>query len=294
MSTRRCPRSSPVLPVLLAHPASRGRPWSGNDEHSYGARFVAAQLAAGKLRSVTFASRLLPLAGDGGRRVRAVRVAAELSGPLAGALAGVLRLASPLRPRHRPPRRRRHSLHPGHYAKLPGRWSGGCDCAAPGGWLWLGLALAAVAEPQSWPADRGGSLAVIAASQWRVRRSARAPARAPGWPGWSPGCACLGQLRGPRPLRAVAGPDAAATALSRRRPLSHRPGHGGGRGLRRGYRVHRRPLVVLAGEPGNQVAAVGPAAAAGRRRRMPRLPPGPRRRAGPRSACPRSCSLPSR
>ena len=46
------PKVLAVLPVLFTHPVvpANGR-WSGNDELSYGARFVAAQLAAGKLRA---------------------------------------------------------------------------------------------------------------------------------------------------------------------------------------------------------------------------------------------------
>ena len=57
------PKVLAVLPVLFGHPvvAADGT-WSRNDELGYGAHFVAAQLAAGKLRSVTFASRLVPLA----------------------------------------------------------------------------------------------------------------------------------------------------------------------------------------------------------------------------------------
>jgi len=52
-----------VVPVLFAHPVipADGRR-SGNDEQSYAARFASAQLAAGKLASVTFAARLVPLA----------------------------------------------------------------------------------------------------------------------------------------------------------------------------------------------------------------------------------------
>src|ERR1700690_939948 len=57
------PKVLAVLPVLFADPVvpPNGR-WSGNDEYSYGARFAAAQVAAGKVRGVTFASRLVPLA----------------------------------------------------------------------------------------------------------------------------------------------------------------------------------------------------------------------------------------
>ena len=86
-----------VLPVLFARPVvpANGK-WSGNDERGYGARFVAAQLAAGKLSSVTFASRLVPLAETAGVAFVLFGIAGELSGPAAGTLAGMLWLASPL------------------------------------------------------------------------------------------------------------------------------------------------------------------------------------------------------
>jgi 4-amino-4-deoxy-L-arabinose transferase-like glycosyltransferase len=86
-----------VLPVLFVHPVvpANGH-WSGNDELGYGARFVAAQRAAGKLRSVTFASRLVPLAETALVAFVLFGIAAELAGPVAGALAGALWLASPL------------------------------------------------------------------------------------------------------------------------------------------------------------------------------------------------------
>ena len=55
-----------VVPVLFAHPVvpADGR-WNTNDELSYAARFTSAQLAAGKLASVTFAARLVPLLVSG-------------------------------------------------------------------------------------------------------------------------------------------------------------------------------------------------------------------------------------
>ncbi len=91
------PKLLAALPVLVTHPVvpANGR-WSGNDEESYGARFTAAQLAAGKLRDVTFASRLVPLAETVGVAFVLFAVASELSGPVAGVLAGMLWLASPL------------------------------------------------------------------------------------------------------------------------------------------------------------------------------------------------------
>jgi 4-amino-4-deoxy-L-arabinose transferase-like glycosyltransferase len=163
------PKVLAVLPVLFAHPVvpADGR-WSRNDELGYGARFVAAQLAAGKLRSVTFASRLVPLAETAGVAFVLFGVAGELSGPLAGALAGMLWLASPL------------VLGIGHldgtdvpfalgvtlssWALL--RWLRRRDARAL---AWLGLGLAAAAETQVTgllvvvPA-----LAVVVASEWRT------------------------------------------------------------------------------------------------------------------------------
>lgn len=86
-----------ALPVLLAHPAvpANGQ-WSGNDERSYSALFLQAQVSAGSLRRVTFASRLVPLAEAAGVAFAAYGLAAELFGAAAGAFAGLLWLASPL------------------------------------------------------------------------------------------------------------------------------------------------------------------------------------------------------
>ncbi len=65
-STRCCPRWWRCCPCLFTHPVvpANGR-WDSNDEQSYSAAFVKAQLRAGKLRSVTMASRVHPVArGD--------------------------------------------------------------------------------------------------------------------------------------------------------------------------------------------------------------------------------------
>ena len=172
------PKVLAVLPVLLAHPVvpANGR-WSGNDERGYGARFVVAQLAAGKLRSVTFASRLVPLAETAGVAFVLFGIASELSGPLAGALAGMLWLASPL------------VLGIGHldgtdvpfalgvtlssWALL--RWLRLRDTRAL---VWLGLGLAAAAETQvTGLLVAASALAVVIASEWRSG-VARALARA--------------------------------------------------------------------------------------------------------------------
>jgi Dolichyl-phosphate-mannose-protein mannosyltransferase len=85
------PKVLAALPVLLTHPAvpSNG-PWSGNDEHAYAASFISAQLSAGDLRSVTFTSRLVPLAETVGVAFVLFALALELFGPATGALAGLL------------------------------------------------------------------------------------------------------------------------------------------------------------------------------------------------------------
>jgi hypothetical protein len=90
------PKVLAVLPVLFVHPVIPEDPgWNRNIERTYSARFVAAQVGAGTLRSVTMASRMVPL-------LEAVAVAfvlyalgRELFGAAAGTLAGLLWLLSP-------------------------------------------------------------------------------------------------------------------------------------------------------------------------------------------------------
>jgi hypothetical protein len=91
------PKVLAALPVLLAHPVvpANGR-WARNDEQGYSATFIRAQLSAGRLRIVTFASRLVPLAESAGVAFAAYALGAELFGAAAGAVAGLLWLASPL------------------------------------------------------------------------------------------------------------------------------------------------------------------------------------------------------
>ena len=91
------PKALAVLPVLLAHPVVPANgAWSGNNERTYSAQFVHAQLSADSLRRVTFASRLVPLAESVGVAFAVYGLAAELFGAAAGAFAGLLWLASPL------------------------------------------------------------------------------------------------------------------------------------------------------------------------------------------------------
>lgn len=92
------PKAIAALPVLAARPAIPAG-WShvrGKQEGSYAARFTKAQLAAGKLRMVTFLSRLVPILEALATGLVLYRLGALLFGPSAGAVAGVLWLASPV------------------------------------------------------------------------------------------------------------------------------------------------------------------------------------------------------
>ena len=162
------PKILAVLPVLFVHPVvpPNGQ-WSSNDELGYGARFVAAQLAAGKLNSVTFASRLVPLAETAAVAFVLFGIAAELAGPVAGALAGVLWLASPL------------VLGIGHLDGTDVPFALGVTLSSWAllRWLrrrdgrtlaWLGLGLAAAAETQvAGLLVVAAALAVVVAAEWR-------------------------------------------------------------------------------------------------------------------------------
>jgi hypothetical protein len=181
------PKALAALPVLLTHPViPPNGPWSGNDEHAYAARFLDAQLAAGDLRAVTFASRLVPLAGTAAVAFVLFALALELFGPaadpaadrragpetgprtsaLAGLLAGTLWLASPL------------VLGIGHLdgVDVPFALATTLSCWALVRWLrrrtlralgWLGLAFAAVAGSQiSGLLVVACGLAVVFIAQW--------------------------------------------------------------------------------------------------------------------------------
>jgi hypothetical protein len=91
------PKVLAALPVLMAHPVIPGNGhWAGNDEHSYSARFVVAQLSAGTLRRVMFTARLVPLAETVGVAFAVFALGSELLGSASGAFGGLLWLASPL------------------------------------------------------------------------------------------------------------------------------------------------------------------------------------------------------
>jgi 4-amino-4-deoxy-L-arabinose transferase-like glycosyltransferase len=162
------PKVLAALPVLFARPVVPANgAWSGNDEQSYSARFVAAQLTSGRLREVTFASRLVPLAETAGVAFVLFGIAGELSGPVAGLLAGMLWLASPL------------VLGIGHLdgTDVPFALGVALSSWALLRWLrlrdlralvWLGLALATAAETQiTGLLVVAVALAVVVGSGWR-------------------------------------------------------------------------------------------------------------------------------
>jgi 4-amino-4-deoxy-L-arabinose transferase-like glycosyltransferase len=90
------PKVVAALPVLLTHPAvpPNGH-WDRNDERTYSAAFVRAQVAAGTLRSTTMASRVIPLLEAVGLAFVLYALGRDLFGRAAGALAGLLWLLSP-------------------------------------------------------------------------------------------------------------------------------------------------------------------------------------------------------
>ncbi len=90
------PKVVAVLPVLFTHPVipPNGH-WDTNDERVYSAAFVAAQLRAGTLRSVTMASRVIPLLEAVGVAFVLFAVGRDLFGRAAGLVGGLLWLASP-------------------------------------------------------------------------------------------------------------------------------------------------------------------------------------------------------
>jgi dolichyl-phosphate-mannose-protein mannosyltransferase len=90
------PKVVAVLPVLLTHPVvpANGH-WDTNDERTYSATFLDAQRRAGLLRSVTLASRVIPLLEAAGLAFVLYALGRDLFGRAAGTLAGLLWLLSP-------------------------------------------------------------------------------------------------------------------------------------------------------------------------------------------------------
>ncbi len=90
------PKVVAVLPVLFTHPiVPRNGHWDRNDERSYSATFVRAQLEAGTLRSVTMASRVIPLLEMIGLAFILYALGRDLFGRPAGLFAALLWLLSP-------------------------------------------------------------------------------------------------------------------------------------------------------------------------------------------------------
>jgi hypothetical protein len=90
------PKVLAILPVLFVHPVIPGDAhWNTNNERTYSARFVEAQVSAGTFRSVTMASRLIPLLEAAAVAFVLYALGRDLFGRWAGCLAGMLWLLSP-------------------------------------------------------------------------------------------------------------------------------------------------------------------------------------------------------
>jgi 4-amino-4-deoxy-L-arabinose transferase-like glycosyltransferase len=90
------PKLLAALPVLFVHPViPPDGNWDHNNERAYSATFAAAQLRTGKLRSVTMASRVVPLLEAVALAFVLRAIGRDLFGRAAGALAGLLWLLSP-------------------------------------------------------------------------------------------------------------------------------------------------------------------------------------------------------
>jgi Dolichyl-phosphate-mannose-protein mannosyltransferase len=85
-----------VLPVLAVGPVVPHGNWNINNEHRYGARFVSAQLRAGTMHRVTFASRLVPLLECALLALVLYALASLLFGLWSGVVAALLWLLNPL------------------------------------------------------------------------------------------------------------------------------------------------------------------------------------------------------
>jgi hypothetical protein len=86
-----------ALPVLVAGPVvpADGN-WTSNNERTYSARFVEAQMRAGTMHRVTFASRLVPLLECALLALALYALSALLFGPWSGVAAALLWLLNPL------------------------------------------------------------------------------------------------------------------------------------------------------------------------------------------------------
>ena len=86
-----------ALPVLAVGPVvpADGH-WNRNNERTYSARFVRAQIRAGTMHRVTFASRLVPLLECGVLALALYGLATLLFGMWSGVVAALLWLFNPL------------------------------------------------------------------------------------------------------------------------------------------------------------------------------------------------------
>jgi Dolichyl-phosphate-mannose-protein mannosyltransferase len=90
------PKVLAALPALVAHPViPHGESWQRGNGFTYPTEFLQAQADAGKLKRVTFLSRLVPLAIAVGTGWVLYALAARLFGRGAGLLAGGLWLTTP-------------------------------------------------------------------------------------------------------------------------------------------------------------------------------------------------------
>jgi hypothetical protein len=85
-----------ALPVLAVNPVVPRGNWNVNNEHQYEVRFVTAQLRAGTMHRVTFASRLVPLLECALLALVLYALASLLFGLWAGVVAALLWLLDPL------------------------------------------------------------------------------------------------------------------------------------------------------------------------------------------------------
>ncbi len=86
-----------ALPVLAVHPVVPGDGrWNANNERTYSARFVDAQLKAGTMRAVTVSARMVPLLETVMVGVALYALAALLFGAWSGVVAALLWLCNPL------------------------------------------------------------------------------------------------------------------------------------------------------------------------------------------------------
>jgi hypothetical protein len=85
-----------VLPVLAVGPVVPHGNWNINNEHRYGERFVNAQVRAGTMHRVTFASRLVPLLECALLALVLYALASLLFGFWCGVVAALLWLLDPL------------------------------------------------------------------------------------------------------------------------------------------------------------------------------------------------------